>query len=71
MAGYFICFQAVGETLGPLISSLLERNIDFRPTQKVLGIIVTLFLISYMISCGIYGFFTYKPQKQKSGDPEI
>ena len=30
-AHFFVC-QAIGETLGPLISSFLEEQIDFRPT---------------------------------------
>ena len=32
LAGYFICCQAIGEALGPLMSSLLEREIEFRNT---------------------------------------
>ena len=32
MAGYFICCQAIGETLGPLMSSVLKKSIEFRPT---------------------------------------
>ena len=30
-AHFFVC-QAIGETLGPIISSFLESQIDFRPT---------------------------------------
>lgn len=61
LAGYFICCQAIGETLGPFTSSLLERGIDFRPTQKALAILVTCFLISYLLACGVYGFFKLVP----------
>lgn len=60
LAGYFICCQALGEALGPLISSLLERGIEFRPAQKALCIGVTLFLIGYLLSCGVYEFFAFK-----------
>lgn len=65
IAGYFICFQALGEALGPLVSSLLERGIEFRPTQKVLGILVFIFLIVYLFSCGHSNFFTYQAPKSK------
>jgi MFS family permease len=65
MAGYFICCQALGETLGPLISSVLERSIEFRPTQKLLGVLVCGFLVIYLVSCGFQNFFTYKPPKSK------
>lgn len=66
MAGYFICCQALGETLGPLISSVLERSIEFRPTQKLLSVLVTAFLVIYLVSCGVPNFFTYKPPKSNN-----
>lgn len=71
LSGYFVCCQAIGETLGPLFSSLLERRIEFRPTQKILNIVVTCFLITYMLTCGIFDFFVYKPPKYKKENLEI
>ena len=32
LSGYFVVSQALGESFGPLISSLLEIRFDFRPT---------------------------------------
>lgn len=61
LAGYFICSQALGEALGPLVSSLLDQGIEFRNTQLTLCIFVTAFLIVYILSFGIFGFFKYKP----------
>ena len=69
LAGYFICCQALGEALGPLASSLLERGIEFRNTQISLCIFITLFLIIYLLSCGVFGFFKYK-QHVKSYRPQ-
>lgn len=49
-AHFFVC-QAVGETLGPLISTFLESKIDFRPTQKALMITIYMFLLTYLVCC--------------------
>jgi hypothetical protein len=32
LSGYFVMCQGLGESLGPLTSSVLERKIEFRPT---------------------------------------
>lgn len=71
MAGYFICCQAIGEALGPFASSMLERSIEFRNTQKVLCILVTLFLIVYLLSFGLYGFFKYAPHVKSNQKDQI
>lgn len=72
LAGYFICCQAIGEALGPLMSSLLERGIEFRPTQKALCLSVTVFLFTYVMVCGACDFFTYKAHvKQFNNNQEL
>lgn len=57
VAGYFIVCQAVGETCGPLTSSFLKLHYRFRPAQQFLGIIVSVFLILYILFCGVKSFF--------------
>ena len=49
--------QALGETFGPVSSSLLERNIEFRPTQKALGVGMALFLFTFILACEPMNFF--------------
>lgn len=73
LAGYFICCQALGEALGPLASSLLERGIEFRNTQITLCIFTSLFLIIYMFSCGVFGFFKLKPhvKSYRPGEDQV
>lgn len=57
VSGYFIVCQALGETVGPLTSSSLRLHLHFRPAQQMMGLIVTTFLIAYIGSCGVAGFF--------------
>lgn len=57
VAGYFTMCQSLGETAGPLISSFLNIKIGIRPTQQILGIIVSIFLISYIVKSNVYDFF--------------
>lgn len=61
LAGYFICCQSLGETIGPLASSFLEQGIEFRNSQIVLCTCATLFVMVYLLSFGVIGFFKYRP----------
>lgn len=38
VAGYFIVYQGLGEIAGPLVSSILKKELSFRSTQYALGI---------------------------------
>ena len=69
-AGWFVVCQAIGETLGPLSSSLLERRIDFRPTQKALAIAIMLFIFTYILSCEPLQFFKKTAAQQRDEEKE-
>jgi hypothetical protein len=57
ISGYFIVFQGVGEGFGPLVSTLLEISLTFRPTQKVLAVYSSVFLVLYFLICSPSDFF--------------
>ncbi len=63
ISGYFIVFQGIGEGFGPLVSTLLEIQLTFRPTQKVLGIYSVVFLFLYFFICSPFDFFKVKKNK--------
>ena len=58
VAGYFIVCQGLGESAGPLVSSLLKQELGFRNTQYALGVFVACFLAIYISACGVHGFFS-------------
>lgn len=58
VSGYFIVCQGLGESAGPLVSSILEKAYGFRMTQYALGVFVTCFLFIYITACGVHGFFS-------------
>ncbi len=71
ISGYFIVFQGIGEGFGPLVSTLLEIQLTFRPTQKVLAVYSSLFLIIYYLICSPYDFFKVKENNKKEVGNEI
>lgn len=69
ISGYFIVFQGIGEGFGPLVSTLLEIQLTFRPTQKVLGIYSAIFLFLYFFICSPFDFF--KVKKNNNNEREV
>ena len=57
IAGYFVMCQGLGETLGPMTSSLLEKQVGFTHTQYFQASSVGAFLLVYLFACGAKGFF--------------
>lgn len=70
-AGWFVVCEAIGETLGPLSSSLLEKRIDFRPTQKALAIALGIFIFTYVLSCDPITFFKRTRAQKKEEHEEL
>jgi len=68
ISGYFIVFQGIGEGFGPLVSTLLEIRLTFRPTQKVLGIYSAIFLLLYFFICSPFDFFKVKKNNNNEGE---
>ena len=52
ISGYFIVSQAIGETVGPLLSTVIRSNLSFRITQYLLGAYTIVLLILYVLFCG-------------------
>ena len=69
LSGYFVVCQALGESVGPTISALLEIRFDFRPTQFILMYIVIFFLTFYCIFCDATKFFS-RPKIQVQDEKE-
>jgi len=58
ISGYFVMCQAAGESFGPFLSSILELNFNFRPTQHILFWIIISFLALYFLCCEPRKFFS-------------
>lgn len=58
ISGLFIAFQGIGETLGPVLGSVLEDQFGFRSALDFAGILVFVFMVFYFLTCG--GFTMFK-----------
>lgn len=51
-AGMFNASMGVGESIGPILSGLINNRIGFRSSQEVLGVVIAVFTLTYLIFCG-------------------
>lgn len=65
LAGYFVFGQALGESLGPALSSLLNARFDYTSTQLILAAFVAVFLVVYLALCDYRTFFSLRLQPSK------
>lgn len=73
ISGYYVTFQGIGETMGPMTSSILEKYLELQWTQYTLGLIVLAFISAYVMGCGLTNFFfgdhlTKKTEKARKID---
>lgn len=57
ISGLFVSFQSIGEVTGPVVSSFLVETFDFRTSQEVYCVILTLFWLSFFLLCGNFSMF--------------
>lgn len=57
ISGLFISFQSIGEAIGPIAASSLSEAYGFQTAQEVYCGFLTIFFISYFITCGNFKMF--------------
>lgn len=63
ISGMFIAFQGIGETLGPVLGSVLQHKFGFRSSQDFMACGVSAFMILYFLFCGGFSIFLSKSNK--------
>lgn len=56
VSGMFIAAQGIGETVGPILGSVLESEYGFSNSQDIIAVSTTIFLLAYILICGRYLF---------------
>jgi len=54
ISGMFVAAQGIGETLGPVLGSVLASTYGFDNSQDIIGAYLAVFLMAYIIFCGRY-----------------
>jgi hypothetical protein len=57
ISGLFIAFQGLGESMGPILGSVLESFIGFRNASDLMGCIVGSCMLLYFLFCGRFSMF--------------
>jgi MFS family permease len=76
ISGLFITFQSIGETIGPILNSMLVKYFGFRRAFEIYATYLMIFFTLYFFFCGHYTIFRnpYSSTKSKeavSGDEEL
>jgi len=65
LAGYFVTFQAVGESTGPFLQAVLSQRLGFRFAQTSLVAALLTYALVYLLSCDFKEFFSLKSKKEE------
>ena len=63
-AGMFNASMGIGEAIGPVISSIVNKQLGFSASQDLVGAILSVFSIAYFLACG--GPFMFTQRKEEN-----
>jgi len=61
-SAYFTTMGGIGETIGPISSSLLIKYFGFEESQEIFGTFILIFTASYFFFCGHFSICKYEEQ---------